>query len=268
MTQGTSPAVGATPIGARDIETTYKGIALVARGPEPMPDPFETQMLSAVLVRWHELRRLSLVDPWPCFRIRWSSRGVRAEDAYGPRGDADAHDFARAVERLVEVTRVHAEHLIDQGWLAAPDTPWEPTAGLPHADAPPAAPALGAFRTAARDAARPEHTVIAQRGAPPTFEALVVWLRSGPARPLTVLPREVRVTADDTVHVRWRDGRCARVPLDALRCRLDVPLDAEDSADAVYVFGRATRLLLLGRHACEVAQLFDRRLAVMGRASG
>ena len=127
MTQGTSPAVGATPIGARDIETTYKGIALVARGPEPMPDPFETQMLSAVLVRWHELRRLSLVDPWPCFRIRWSSRGVRAEDAYGPRGDADAHDFARAVERLVEVTRVHAEHLIDQGWLAAPDTPWEPT---------------------------------------------------------------------------------------------------------------------------------------------
>ena len=254
-------ALSPTPAGARDIETTAKGIAILARGPHPITDPFVTPILSAVLVRWHELRRLELLDPWPCFRLSWRSRGARGDDTFGPYAHEAPHAFASAVERLVEAASAHAPSLVRRGWLDVPDVSWEATEGLPEPFVADAAPALGAFRTAARDTPTPETTIVARRHAPPTFEALLVWLRSSPARPSVLLPREAVICGDGMLHVRWRDGRCGRIPLDALRLRLNVPLQDEHADDAVYVFGRATRLLLVGRSRCDVAQALDRHLA-------
>jgi len=253
-------ALSATPASARDLEVTTKGIAILARTPQRGPDPFENPPLSAVLVRWHELRGLELLDPWPSFRLRWGGRGARGDATFAPHLHEDPREFVEALERLVVAATERAPTIVARGWLDAPDVPWEPTADLPVASIPQAGPKLGAFRTPARETSPPEFTVMARRKAPPTFEALVLWLRSSPRRPLDLLPREAVVTADGMLHVRWRDRRCARIPVDTVRLRFFVPLGEWQSPDAIYVFGRATRLLLVDRMHCEVAQALDRHL--------
>jgi hypothetical protein len=257
-------ALSATPASARDLEVTSKGIAILARSPHRGPDPFEHPTISAVLVRWHELRGLELLDPWPSFRVRWGSRGARGDATFAPFLHEDPHEFVEALERLVVAATERAPTVVARGWLDAPEVPWEPTADLPVATMSQTGPALGAFRTPARTTIPPEFTVVAHRKAPPTFEALVLWLRSSPRRPLDLLPREAVITADGMLHVRWRDRRCARIPIDTVRLRFFVPLGAEQSTDAVYVFGRATRLLLVDRTRCEIAQALDRQLAQDG----
>jgi hypothetical protein len=254
-------ALSATPASARDLEVTSKGIAILARSPQRGSDPFESPPLSAVLVRWHELRGLELLDPWPSFRLCWGSRGARGDATFAPFLHEDPLEFVQALERLVVAATARAPTVVARGWLDAPDVSWEATTDLPGAVATQVGPSLGAFRTAARDTTPPELTVVARRHAPPTFEALVLWLRSGPRRPLELLPREAVITADGQLHVRWRDRRCARIPVDTVRLRFSAPLGEEHSPDAVYVFGRATRLLLVERHKCEVAQALDRQLA-------
>jgi hypothetical protein len=253
-------ALSATPASARDLEVTSKGIAILARTPQRGPDPFENPPISAVLVRWHELRGLELLDPWPSFRLRWGGRGARGDATFTPHFHEDPREFVAALERLVVAATERAPTVVARGWLDAPDVSWEPTDELPVATTPQTGPTLGVFRTPARDVSPPEATVLARRKAPPTFEALVLWLRSSPRRPLDLLPREAAITADGMLHVRWRDRRCARIPVDTVRLRFSVPIDEEHSPDAIYVFGRATRLLLVDRAHCEVAQQLDLHL--------
>ena len=98
------PASSITRVAAAELESTEKLIAIAARGSMPIVDPFGTPMMNAVLVRWHDLARLALVDPWPCLRLRWRTRYGKSEDVFGPDGDESPQAFALAVSRLVEAT--------------------------------------------------------------------------------------------------------------------------------------------------------------------
>jgi len=256
------PASSIARVAAADLESTEKGIAIGARGSTPIADPFDTPLMNAVLVRWHDLLRITLVDPWPCFRVRWRTRGGKCEDAFGPADGESESTFSFAVIRLVEATTRRSPLLVSRGWLDVPDVDWEPVAALPVLEQVVTRYEAGAFRTSARDVERQVVSVLARRGAPSTFDALLSRLHSSPGRPLARIPQEVLVTEDEDVYVRFRDKSCARIPLAALRVRIDVRSNAfTEPDDAFYVFGRATRLLLLDRGKCPVAQLFDARLA-------
>jgi hypothetical protein len=263
------PATSITRIAANELETTEKGIAIQARYPHGPVDPFDSTVQSAVLVPWRDLLKLTLVDPWPCVRLRWRTIDGGAEDVFGPHENTSAEAFARAATRLSEATTRRAPQLVHRGWLDVPDVPWEPVSAFPRVDARVERRDLGAFRTSASDHDEHALKLLARRGAPATFDALFEWLRSGPDKATSVLPRAMLVTQDadgEDVYVRWRDERCERMPLAALRTRTAPPfspnsLNTGVSDDAFYVFGRATRVLLTRRSTCAVAQLFDQRLA-------
>jgi hypothetical protein len=255
------PASSITRVAAAELESTDKGIAIAARGSTPIVDPFDTPMMNAVLVRWHDLLRISLIDPWPCFRLRWRTRDGKSEDVFGPAEGESESAFSFAVSRLVEATTRRGPLLVSRGWLDVAPIEWEPVSDFPVLEQVVTRHDGGAFRTSAREVESQVVGVLARRGAPSTFDALLSWLHASPARPLSRLPQAVLVTADEDVYVRWRDQSCARIPLAALRVRIDVRANAfTESDDAFYVFGRATRLLLLRRRQCEVAALFDERL--------
>ncbi len=255
------PASSITRVTTAALECTEKGIAIGARGSAPIADPFDTPMMNAVLVRWHDLLRIALVDPWPCFRLRWRTRVGKSEDVFGPAEGESESKFSLAVMRLAEATAQRGPLLVSRGWLDAPDVEWEPVAALPVLEQVVTRHEAGAFRTSAREVERQAVGVLARRGAPSTFDALLIWLHSSPARPLSRLPQEVLVTEDEDVYVRFGDESCARIPLAALRVRINVRSNAfTEPDDAFYVFGRATRLLLLDRSECPVARLFDERL--------
>jgi len=88
------PASSITRVTTAALESTEKGIAIGARGETPIADPFDTPMMNAVVVRWHDLLRAALVwEPvaaLPLLRRELLGLSVR--------GAAGAH--RRALERL------------------------------------------------------------------------------------------------------------------------------------------------------------------------
>ena len=211
--------------------------------------------MNEVSVSWLRLRRLEPVEPWPRLAVRTSSLAFDFAPAREARDTGGRERFAERVASLLQAAgryRAGTETIVHAGWVAVADVGWEAVGSLPE---PEPTVAAGAYRTAARE--RITETIVARRGPLSAFETLLEWLASTPENPFRHQPREVVVT-DSAVHVRRRDGRCARVPTGALRLRLG-------RRDGIYVFGRRTRLLLTQREVCPVAQHLDALLRTRGR---
>lgn len=209
-----------------------------------------------IQLRLHQIRELKAVEPWPALHVAWSTKHLELDRTLVPSerrfGSAGPTEAQLAHERMVTdvIARLKANPraasiAIDEGWAAFPVVPWTPVEGFPED-----APGDGAFRTAA-DA----DPVIARRAPPSTIETLLVWIASSPDRRLAETPGEVVVTRDH-LYARFSDGRVRRLPRHILRTRKG-PTDD----DAVYVFGRRTRLVLPHREGCPVRAALDEQLA-------
>lgn len=223
-------------------------------------DPLETTNVDAIVLRWHELRELAAVDPWPSFRVRWHGPGGGDEHTFSPRRGTLAEKlspalsppgFARSVEAMIYHVASHTEGLVKRGWLDAPEVEWERVRALPEARVARELAGQGAFRAAPRPI---EEEATALREKPTALEAMLQWLVSSPEKPWREHPREVRTSAA-YLYVERRDRSFWRLPLDTLRVRLGTTRD-----DAVYVFGRRTGILLTHRDGCPVRAELDARL--------
>jgi len=207
------------------------------------------------------IRRLEAVDPWPSLRIAWNhGRGEKSETlhplrlhkvfAFDPDED-ERSAFARVVEELLAAFEEFEPTKVARGWLEVPEIPWEKVESWPEASGPSSE---GAYRTA-------QVPIVARRGKPSPFEALLTWLASSPERPWTDTAREMVLTSRQ-LYVRHWNRNVYTLPLEALRARLDDTW--EGTRDAVYVFGRNTFLVVPHREGCEVTAALDRQLADRG----
>lgn len=242
---------------------TGRGLVFHLRPHRELPgvDPLDTTNPNAIVLRWHELRELAAVDPWPRFRVRWRGPGGGDDHTFAPARDVvltllmpalAPEPFAEQVGRLIEHTQRHAPHAVRRGWLDAPEVRWERVGSMPEV-AGGARPELGhgAFRAIARPV---EEMATAVRPPNRPLESMMQWLMSTPDRPWRQHPREVRLGPEHLYAAR-RDGTIWRVPLETLRARVGEP-----SEDALYVFGRRTSIVLTKRDACEVRAALDARL--------
>ena len=210
-----------------------------------------------IQLRLHQVRALRAIEPWPALHVAWSTAHldlertlVPPERRFGSGGPTEAQ--LAHEEMVVEViTRLKANPkaasiAIDPGWAAVPVVPWVEVEGLPDDD--PAGP--GAFRTAAD-----MDPVVARRAAPSPLEKMLVWLASSPDRRMVDTPGEVVLTREN-VFARFSEGATRRLPRASLRERSG-PVDD----DAVYVFGRRTRLVMPHRDGCPVRAALDEQLA-------
>lgn len=209
-----------------------------------------------IQLRLRQVRELRAAEPWPALHVAWSTKHLEAERMltvperrFGSGGPTDAQ---LAHERMVVevITRLRANPnakgaVVDPGWVAFPVVPWEDVEGLPLDDAV----GEGAFRTAAD-----VDPVVARRAGPSPLESMLVWIASSPDRRLVDTPREVVLTRAQ-LYARFAEGVTRRLPRTSLRERLG---PADD--DAVYVFGRRTRLVLTHREGCPVREALDAQL--------
>ncbi len=241
---------------------TREGIALHfgAYRDEPGLDPLDTRDIGAVVLRWHEVREVAAVDPWPRVRVAWSGPGGGDEHTFAPvrdstdaafSGQLTSEPFAVRAAALIEHVVKHAPAVVDRGWLDLDEVSWEQVASLPELPGERPVVGDGAFRAAPRPV---EEEAVALREAPTPYEAMLDWLASSPERPWRAHPRRVR-TSTHSLYVERRDRTLWRLPLEALRLRVG----AYDE-DAYYIFGRRTAVLLTHRDGCPVRKALDARL--------
>ncbi len=212
-------------------------------------------------LRWSELVELAAIDPWPRFRVRWSSDLTRVvgEHVFTPTPALgfglvrvlSPDEFASQLENLIVHAAAHRPEVVKRGWVDAPDIDWEEVSSMP--EPPTEQPALGdgAFRAAQRPV---EEVAIAMRGRPSPLEAMIDWLASSPDRPWQLHPREARLSAE-YFYALQRDGSIERVARSTLRVRL-----GGVDEDAVYLFGRRAAAVLTHREGCPVRTALDAQL--------
>lgn len=203
------------------------------------------------------VRELRAVDPWPALHVAWSTAHVDLERTLVPPerrfGSGRPTEAQLAHEQMVVevVARLRsnpkaASIAIDPGWTAFEVIPWVDVQGLPDEEAA----GQGAFRTAAD-----MDPVVARRAPHTSLEKMLIWVASSPDRRMVDTPDEVVLTREQ-VFARFSKGATRRLPRASLRERRG-PVDD----DAVYVFGRRTRLVLPHRDGCPVRAALDAQLA-------
>jgi hypothetical protein len=213
-------------------------------------DPLLTSDVSAIVLRWGEPWAFALDQRWPRARLRWSGGDIdlRPGGLFG----TDPEGYAERMEALVaHLERRAPSRLTSRGWLEFEHVPWERVAGMPE-PATQDAVGEGAFRSARRPV---EEVAVASREKPSALEAMLEWLASSPDRPWRHHPRQVRLS-EEYFYAARRDGSVWRVPLSSLRARYGDP-----NEDAVYVFGRRTKIVLTHRaEPCPVRARLDAEL--------
>lgn len=209
-----------------------------------------------IRLRLRNLRVVEAIEPWPALRICWEQERVEDErtlsppprrfGAGGPTRGQTQHE-AMVVE-LLGLLKQKAPRRAELrwGWAGVSNQPWLRVDAMPEE----AARGQGVFR----HHAGPSH-LVAEREPPTSFEAMLEWLASSPDRLWVDTPREVALTRDH-VYARFARGVVRCLPRESLRERRG-PADA----DAVYVFGRRTRLVLTHREGCPVRVALDAQLA-------
>jgi hypothetical protein len=204
-------------------------------------------------VPWAALVRIEACDPWPAFRLT-TLFGKREEThdfhplnvhrvlSFTP-DDAQLKAFEELVRVVIELAEEHAPERIARGWLDILER-------LPEeVDALPAGEAIGdsgVYRTSER--------VVARRPRPGVFDVVATWLASSPEKPWRSTTRDIVMT-ERHVYARSWGGRCFRVPIATLRCRLTGPY-----GDAVYVFGKRNFVVIPRDEGCAVQKRLDARL--------
>ncbi|MEM9193527.1 MAG: hypothetical protein AAGF12_30410 [Myxococcota bacterium] len=223
-----------------------------------------------VQVFWDDLIELYPIDPWPSVRLEWavrrdgskgpvaviSSETFTAERKVGGLGFGSSPPrnsrFAQMIEewvRYIEVTApVRTLRGVKRGWLDIPDTRWSPAEEIPEDERKERA--MGAFRTA-----KPTSFIVARRRPTSVFSTLLAWLASSPDQKWRNTPRELALTDEDLLAEFYNDKTYV-IPRSALRMRLGQP-----GEDAVYVFGRGTRLVLTHQEGCELQAALDAQLS-------
>ena len=253
---------------AEPIRVTDRGVVIHPRpyrGAAFEDDPMHTSDVHALVFRWSDEFELAAVDPWPRLLVRWDGgEVVLAPRTFG--GLLSPLSFEARAESAVREVERRAPERVRLGWVDVPVVDWERVTGLPALPEDGGASAGdGAYRAGR---ALAEEVAVAARSGPTPLEAMLDWLASSPDRPWRDHPREVRVT-EDALYASRGDGSAWRLPLTALRRR-----DGVGGEDAVYVFGRRTRLVLTARvPPCPVRAFLDRRLtaggvAIHGEAGG
>lgn len=208
-----------------------------------------------IQLRLEQIQSIAAVEPWPSLHVAWKTKHLSlertlapAERRFGSGGPNDAQLAHEAmVEQVIDGLRTGpAASVVDRGWAGVGVVPWVETELWPDD----ASVGEGAFRTAA-DA----DPIAARRGPPSPLEAMLVWIASSPDRRLANTPREVILTREH-LYARFSDDVVRALHRASLRTRLG-PADE----DAVYVFGRRTRLVLPHRDGCAVRALLDAQLA-------
>jgi len=196
------------------------------------------------------LRRLDASGGWPHLLVGWRERGANYDErrlrpplpAFGPGPGRVAYRFERAVERLVALAERRGWPL-ERGWVTRRHVEWEPFVSWPR----------GAETRAVsyRDPAGLRPVALRHRDHP--MQRLSAWLGSSPTRPWEHTPEEVALT-DAHVYARLPQG-VHPLPRTALRHRL-----GDEAEDAIYVFGRRTKLVLPYRRRCAVRAMLDQQL--------
>jgi len=205
-------------------------------------------------IAWPSVVRLAAVDPWPRFTLGWRQGGYRMDELFDAWPGHDERFEARARELAEEAGR-RAPRLVERGWMDALDIEWQRVPSLPDDAA--RTQGQGVFRTSARE--RAPEPVLARSARRSATEALLTWLASGPERPWKEQPVELVMTFEH-LYVRAPAG-IRRIPLTALRV-----LMKGKGRDALAIFGKRTRLLLVARPGCPVLAELERVLADRGRA--
>lgn len=209
-----------------------------------------------IQLRLNQIRELKATDPWPALHVAWSTEHldlertlVPPERRFGSGGPTEAQlAHERVVTEVIARLKANpraASVAIDEGWAAFEVVPWAEMEGFPEDDEA----GDGAFRTPAD-----MDPVVARREPPSTLEKMLVWIASSPDRRLADTPGEVVLTREQ-VFARFSGGAVRRLPRRSLRARKG-PVDD----DAVYVFGRRTRLVLPHREGCPVRAALDEQL--------
>ncbi|MFK7990787.1 MAG: hypothetical protein AB8I08_32505 [Sandaracinaceae bacterium] len=208
-----------------------------------------------IQLRLEQLETVAAVEPWPSLHVAWKTKHLTLDRTLSPPerrfGDGGPTNAQRAHEEMVltvveQLRASSAASAVERGWTAFDVVPWEQTQEWPDD----AEVGDGAFRTAA-DA----DPVVARRASPSPLESLLVWLASSPDKRLVNTPREVVLTREQ-LYARFSDDVVRRLPRDCLRARRGPP-----DKDAVYLFGRRTRLVLPHRDGCPVREALDAQLA-------
>ncbi|MFK7985566.1 MAG: hypothetical protein AB8I08_06005 [Sandaracinaceae bacterium] len=213
-------------------------------------DPLAISDMNALVFRWRDEFRVAAIDPWPRVRIRWSG----SETLLTPRtmlGLTSPLKFEQRMENALLTLKERAPTKVDLGWVNSPVVEWEPVSALPALPETSAAAGKhgGAYRAGGP---RAEEYAVAARGTPSSIEVMLDWLASSPDRSWKDHPRQVRLT-EEAIYIERRGGTLFRLPLSTLRHREGPVYD-----DAVYVFGRRTRLVLGHRaEGCEVRARLD-----------
>lgn len=213
-----------------------------------------------IQLRLSQIREIRAIEPWPGLYIAWSTKHLSPERTlappprrFGMNGPTETQlEHERMVVELIERLKANPRSRgirITEGWAGFPHVEWDDVEGFP--DGAPVG--EGAFRSSAD----PDH-VVARRGPPSPLEATLMWLASSPERRLVDTPQEVVLTREH-IYVSVAKKGVRVLPRDTLRRR-----KGEAEEDAVYIFGRRTRLVLAHREGCEVRAALDAQLAERG----
>ena len=209
-------------------------------------------------LRFSNVLRVEAVDPWPGLRIHWKKGSEETSQTFHPvrlhqvlafepdGGEREA--FAKVISELLTAFEEVDVHRVGVGWRDAPHVPWALVERWPDAEG---GTEQGAYRTA-------HVPIVARRGKPSSYEALLTWLASSPERPWRDTAREMVLTSRE-LFVRHWNRKVYALPRDTLRTRLDGTW--EGKRDSVYVFGQRTFLVVPYREGCEVAAALDHQLA-------
>ncbi len=214
--------------------------------------------LKSIAFSWGELERVRLVEPFPSVEFAYRFERGRQTEVVRPERAYQVEGFAVLVREFLQAASTRPRVRVDRGWEATPCVPFEFTAAMPN---DPRFPARGGYRRAPRPgplvAYRWRETVAERwrvtlwRGeALSTLEGAFEQLLLRQEFPWAIRGSDVALTYEHA-YVSGAGGGGARVPLDTLRQRLELP------HLRLYVFGRRTVLAFAERHECPVQDALD-----------